>query len=166
MEIIAVNKVTQNILDGINTLLPQLSGSASTLTETELQEIVSSECCTLIVAVENDTVLGGLTLVVFRIPTGIRAWIEDEDTTGKISHLCDGPSGRVALPPFRLGIVDIPVGSDIEHLADAIPADQFGHSPPATGPIGILFPEQSFPNEMLNGICGDMNWFFGRWLGR
>jgi len=77
MEIIAVNKVAQNILDGLNTLLPQLSDSATALTETELQEIVQFECCTLFVAMENDTVLGGLTLIVFRIPTGIRAWIED-----------------------------------------------------------------------------------------
>jgi ribosomal protein S18 acetylase RimI-like enzyme len=32
---------------------------------------------TLFVARMNDEIVGTLTLVVFRIPTGIRAWIED-----------------------------------------------------------------------------------------
>ncbi len=38
---------------------------------------MSSEASTLLLAIEGDVVLGSLTLAMFRIPTGLRAWIED-----------------------------------------------------------------------------------------
>ena len=42
--------------------------------------MASSDACTLLAArdLENDgAIVGSLTLVTFRIPTGVRAWIED-----------------------------------------------------------------------------------------
>lgn len=67
------------VLDAINGLLPQLSSSAKPMTEEELGEMLKSDAITLIVA--RDTVsmklVGVLTLAVIRIPTGVRAWIED-----------------------------------------------------------------------------------------
>ena len=39
--------------------------------------MVDSPASDLLVAVEDGTILGALTLVTFRIPTGLRAWIED-----------------------------------------------------------------------------------------
>src|SRR5205085_2210724 len=43
----------------------------------ELEQVVCSPACTVLVARDGDTVLGTLTLVVFRIPTAMRAWVED-----------------------------------------------------------------------------------------
>jgi ribosomal protein S18 acetylase RimI-like enzyme len=59
-------------------LIPQLSRSSPPPDEQELQEIVGTAGTVVLVARDGDgTVLGSLTLVTFRIPTGMRAWIED-----------------------------------------------------------------------------------------
>jgi ribosomal protein S18 acetylase RimI-like enzyme len=59
-------------------LIPQLSRSSPPPDEQELQEIVGTPGTVVLVARDGDgTVLGSLTLVTFRIPTGMRAWIED-----------------------------------------------------------------------------------------
>jgi len=69
-------------------LVGQLSRSASAPLPGEVEEIVNSPACHLLLARDADgTVVGMLTLVVFRIPTGVRAWIEDvvvdQDVRGK-----------------------------------------------------------------------------------
>ena len=65
-------------LEAFARLLPQLSSSASPLTVEELDEMVRSDASRLLVATLDDgRIVGSLTLVVFRIPTGVRAWIED-----------------------------------------------------------------------------------------
>jgi ribosomal protein S18 acetylase RimI-like enzyme len=60
-------------------LLPLLSSSAPPPTDGEVAEIIESPATTLFVAREGDggPIVGTLTLVLFRIPSGIRAWIED-----------------------------------------------------------------------------------------
>ena len=70
-------EVTEELLDGLNQLLPQLSSTASPLTFGDLEKIVSSTSCHLLVARNEDVIVGSLTLVIFAIPTGVRAWIED-----------------------------------------------------------------------------------------
>ena len=73
-----VSEVTQKLVSGFNALLPELSTSARPLTEQALGLIVDSPCTTLLVARDEEgAVVGSLTLVIFRIPTGQRAWIED-----------------------------------------------------------------------------------------
>ena len=75
----AIEEATPEITAAIVRLLPLLSRSAAPPREEEVAEIVSSPVTTLFVARdrENEEILGTLTLVVFRIPSGIRAWIED-----------------------------------------------------------------------------------------
>ena len=59
-------------------LIPQLSRSSPPPDERELREVVDTPGTVVLVARNEDgTVLGSLTLVTFRIPTGMRAWIED-----------------------------------------------------------------------------------------
>jgi ribosomal protein S18 acetylase RimI-like enzyme len=65
------------LLAGINHLLPQLSTTAPPLTITELEGLVSNTALTFFVAFDGAEVVGTLTLVIFPIPTGLRAWIED-----------------------------------------------------------------------------------------
>jgi ribosomal protein S18 acetylase RimI-like enzyme len=75
-----------DLLEGLNALLPQLSNTAPPLTMNDVQAMVDSDAATLFVARDDGVVVGTLTLVVFSIPTGLRAWIEDvvvdEDARG------------------------------------------------------------------------------------
>ena len=78
---VAVTEVTDPsdpVLEALNALLPQLSSSASPVTSDEFADMVESAASRLLVAKSDDgTLLGSMTLVLFRIPTGVRAWIED-----------------------------------------------------------------------------------------
>ena len=59
-------------------LIPQVSESAPLPSEDELETIVSSPVTRLLLARdEAGSIVGTLTLVAFRIPTGVGAWIED-----------------------------------------------------------------------------------------
>ena len=72
------SQVTSELLDAFARLVPQLSKSNPAPTEKELAAIVASRASVLFVAYdEDDEIVGSLTLVLFRIPTGLRAWIED-----------------------------------------------------------------------------------------
>jgi ribosomal protein S18 acetylase RimI-like enzyme len=71
-------EVSAELSAALHDLVPQLSSSSPPPDASELEEIVSSPATRLLVA-RDDTgaIVGSLTLVVFRIPTGVRAWIED-----------------------------------------------------------------------------------------
>jgi ribosomal protein S18 acetylase RimI-like enzyme len=70
--------VSTELVDAMHRLIPQVSTSAEPLTEDEIETIVSSPVTRLLVARgEEGSIVGTLTLVVFRIPTGVGAWIED-----------------------------------------------------------------------------------------
>jgi ribosomal protein S18 acetylase RimI-like enzyme len=78
--------VTPALLEALAHLVPQLSQSAAPVGDTELAEMVASPATRLLVARlppaagSGDTagaIVGTLTLVLFRIPTGVRGWIED-----------------------------------------------------------------------------------------
>ncbi len=72
------DRCTTELVEAFERLTPQLSSSAPPPGETELTEITSSPATHLLVARDEDGALvGSLTLVLFRIPTGMRAWIED-----------------------------------------------------------------------------------------
>lgn len=79
MNVIEIKCYTDAVLDALNDLLPQLSLSSSPqhLTEQKLLSIINSDMTHLLMAEENDRYLGSLTLVVFKIPSGTRARIED-----------------------------------------------------------------------------------------
>lgn len=65
------------LLAACHRLIPQLSSSAKPITNSELAEIVSSESTLMFVARVDNQIVGLLTLAIFRIPTAVRAWIED-----------------------------------------------------------------------------------------
>jgi ribosomal protein S18 acetylase RimI-like enzyme len=68
------------LLEAMQRLVPQLSSSAQAPGPEQLQEMLGSPCTTLLLArdrSQRDRIVGCLALAVFRIPTGIRAWIED-----------------------------------------------------------------------------------------
>lgn len=72
-----VDKVTDQLVEELGRLVSQLSRSAGAPGRAELETIVGSPATTLLVARRGVDVVGSLTLVVFPLPTGVRAWIED-----------------------------------------------------------------------------------------
>jgi ribosomal protein S18 acetylase RimI-like enzyme len=69
--------LTPAIVDAVQRLMPQLSSSPPPTTE-ELGEVVASPATDLFIALDDGgTIVGTSTLVTFRIPTRMRAWIED-----------------------------------------------------------------------------------------
>jgi ribosomal protein S18 acetylase RimI-like enzyme len=73
-------KVDDELVEAMGSLVRQLSASASVPTADEVREIVESQCTTLLLACARskaDRIVGMLTLAIFRIPTGVRARIED-----------------------------------------------------------------------------------------
>ena len=70
-------EATPELVEAMVRLLPQLSSSAPAPTPAELDEIATSPATVLLVARLEGRIVGSLTLALFRIPTGMRAWIED-----------------------------------------------------------------------------------------
>jgi len=78
MEIEEARQVTDELVAAIARLVGQLSRSAEPPAAAELEQIVASPASHLLVARdESGAIVGTLTLALFRIPTGVRAWIED-----------------------------------------------------------------------------------------
>ena len=71
------DRATPELVDAMARLIPQLSSSNPPPTKDELAAIIASDSCDVLIARDGDAIVGSLTLVVFPIPTGIRAWIED-----------------------------------------------------------------------------------------
>ena len=85
VEIIEATEVTDALVEAFVRLTPQLSSSNPPPTRDELALIVASPASILLLAVdpESGVILGSLTLAWFRIPTGVRAWIEDVVVDGE-----------------------------------------------------------------------------------
>ncbi len=77
VEIYEATEVTTELVEAMGRLVPQLSRSNPPPSAAVLAKIVDSDAATLLIARDHSGVIGSLTLVLFRIPTGIRAWIED-----------------------------------------------------------------------------------------
>jgi ribosomal protein S18 acetylase RimI-like enzyme len=76
--VLPATDVDDELLEAMNRLLPVLSTSAEPMTADELRQLVAQPEVVLFVARDDTgTIVGTLSLVTFRIPTGVRAWIED-----------------------------------------------------------------------------------------
>lgn len=77
VEVSVLEDVDEDVVDAFARLIPQLSRSSPPPTAAELQDIVDHQACTVLLARIDGRVVGAMTLVLFPIPTGLRAWIED-----------------------------------------------------------------------------------------
>ncbi|WP_420432210.1 GNAT family N-acetyltransferase [Candidatus Poriferisocius sp.] len=77
VEVTEATKATADLVEAFERLTPQLSSSNPPPSAEALGAIAASEATRLLVARSNGTIVGSLTLVLVRIPTGIRAIIED-----------------------------------------------------------------------------------------
>ena len=68
---------TDELVQAMAVLIPQLSKSNPPPSATDLTAIISSEASVLFIARVDGKIAGALTLATFRIPTGVRAWIVD-----------------------------------------------------------------------------------------
>lgn len=76
-EVTICETVTDEVVEAFARLIPQLSSSNPPPSRAQLQDLVASEASRLFVARVEGRIVGSLTLATFRIPTGVRAWIED-----------------------------------------------------------------------------------------
>ncbi len=74
-----VVEVDDELVAAFERLTPQLSSSSPAPDADALAAIVSSPATVMFVArdIDSGQIIGSLTLALFRIPTGLRAWIED-----------------------------------------------------------------------------------------
>ena len=71
------SQASEELVAACHQLIPQLSSSAQPITVSELAEIINSDSTLMFVARIDNKIVGLLTLAIFRIPTAVRAWIED-----------------------------------------------------------------------------------------
>jgi len=80
MFIVRITTVSEELVSAVKRLIPQLKLGVSFPTERELQKLVDSTSSILLIARypdEEAPIAGILTLVIYRVPTGVRARIED-----------------------------------------------------------------------------------------
>ena len=77
VQVEVITEATDELVAAFGRLIPQMSRSAPPLDRKALGEVARHEAITLLVARLDGEVVGTLTLVMFPIPTGLRAWIED-----------------------------------------------------------------------------------------
>ena len=78
MTVTEATRVTDELVGAFARLIPQLSSSNPAPGAGELQEMVDSAASIVLMARDRSgTLVGSLTLALFRVPTGLRAWIED-----------------------------------------------------------------------------------------
>jgi ribosomal protein S18 acetylase RimI-like enzyme len=77
VQVEVLGEVTGEVVEAFGRLLPQLSRSAPPLGHADLETIVNCPANTVLLARSAGTIIGTLTLVMFPLPSGLRAWIED-----------------------------------------------------------------------------------------
>jgi ribosomal protein S18 acetylase RimI-like enzyme len=77
VQVEVLDEVTGEVVDAFGRLLPQLSRSAKPPGKAELDAIVGCPANTVLLARSAGAITGAMTLVMFPLPTGLRAWIED-----------------------------------------------------------------------------------------
>ncbi len=76
VEIQIATEPTEELRESLARILPQLSSSPPPDSD-ELARIVADPGSVVFVARLDGQIVGSLTLVLYRIPTGLKAWIED-----------------------------------------------------------------------------------------
>jgi ribosomal protein S18 acetylase RimI-like enzyme len=77
VEVETIHQVSDELVLALQRLLPQLSTSATPMDAGKLAQVIQHPAVTLVVARRRGTIVGMLTLVMFPLPSGQRARIED-----------------------------------------------------------------------------------------
>jgi ribosomal protein S18 acetylase RimI-like enzyme len=96
VEVVEASEVDDDLVQGFARLVPQLSSSSPPPTAEALTEIVASPHSVLFLARLDGRLVGSLTLALYRIPTGLKAWIEDVVVDGSARGMGVGEALNVA----------------------------------------------------------------------
>ena len=77
ISISTVDAVDDDLVAAFASLVPQLSSSSPAPDAAAVGEIVANPHSVLFAAHLGESIVGSLTLAFYRIPTGLKAWIED-----------------------------------------------------------------------------------------
>lgn len=78
IRVVEADHVSPDLVAAFTRLVHQVSRTAPPPTIEDLKEMVEAPGTRLLLALDDaNNVVGSLTLILFRIPTGVRAWIED-----------------------------------------------------------------------------------------
>lgn len=78
MKIERITEIDNDVVEAFKRLVPQLTGNTDYPSSDDLNNIVSAETTYLYVAKDDDgKIVGSLTIVLYRIPTGLKGIIED-----------------------------------------------------------------------------------------
>jgi ribosomal protein S18 acetylase RimI-like enzyme len=77
VEVRVVREADEEVVAAFGRLLPQLSAGAQPLDAAAVAALLASDALTVLAAWVGGRIVGTLTLVVFTLPTGVRARIED-----------------------------------------------------------------------------------------
>ena len=108
-----VNQVTLELLEAMLRLVPQLTSSSPPPTPEDLDALLASECTHLFIARDaaSGLIAGMATLVVYRVPTGLRGYMEDvvvdETARGQgigeaLTHACLNAAKKAGAPQVGL----------------------------------------------------------------
>ena len=117
-----VSEVTGELLDALSRLIPQLSVHKKAPTRDELTALIHSEPSTLLIARypdEKNTIAGMLTLVIYRVPTGIRSIIEDVvvDQAMRRQGIAEALMGRAIQMAREAGAGSVSLTSNAQRAA-------------------------------------------------
>ena len=76
--------IDDHVVAAFARLVPQLSSSSPAPSADDLRAIVDDPDSALLLARVDGCIVGSLTLVLYRIPTGTKAWIEDVVVDGAV----------------------------------------------------------------------------------
>lgn len=76
-EVEIATAVDDELLEAFARLIPQLSSSSAPPSREALQDLVDGRETALFIARVDGQIVGSLTLALYRMPTGLKAWIED-----------------------------------------------------------------------------------------
>lgn len=77
MEIRIVKQLSDELIEGLERLLPQLSPTSAIPETSHWEELLHSDSSVLFIAEDNGRIEGTLTLVIYPTPLTRKAWIED-----------------------------------------------------------------------------------------
>lgn len=85
MEIKIIKQITDEVFEGLQNILLQLSPSSACIPDkNHLENVIKSESITLFIAKYEGKIVGTLTLAIYPTPLTRKAWIEDVVTDNAI----------------------------------------------------------------------------------
>jgi ribosomal protein S18 acetylase RimI-like enzyme len=81
--VVAAHTVDDELVAAFDRLIPQLSSSSPPPSADHLASLIASADTVLFIARDRGHIVGSLTLAFYRIPTGLKAWIEDVVVDGE-----------------------------------------------------------------------------------